>query len=335
MASLAAQRGVPAVVMYNHRGREFKDTIGNVVEGLADAERKMSKARADRAKALRDAADEIAKQEAELAKAEQALARVVAGTDDPTATAQLAYEQAKLQLETAQKALADLQAGVDTAALKAARTAHEAALAKVEAVEAEIEQATLVAPFAGVVFALYVAPDDRITSSTTVIYLADPSDLRVQAQATELDIIRLQEGQRARVTVDAYPGQTFWGTVLTLPPRGEAMGGMNYYLVQVALDPIPPSTGLVVRPGMMAVARVITGEKEDVLTVPSAALRYEQPDIAYVLLANEDGTTTHVDVEIGLNDGIYAEVVSGLAEGQTVVVPLVAPNQGRQGGFVR
>lgn len=168
-----------------------------------------------------------------------------------------------------------------------------------------------------------------------MIYLADPSDLRVQAQTTELDIIRLQEGQRARVTVDAYPGQTFWGTVLTLPPRGEAMGGMNYYLVQIALDPVPASSGLVVRPGMMAAARVITGEKEDVLTVPSAALRYEQPNITYVLLANEDGTTTRVDVEIGLNDGIRAEVVSGLVEGQTVVVPLVAPNQGGGGGFLR
>jgi multidrug efflux pump subunit AcrA (membrane-fusion protein) len=109
--------------------------------------------------------------------------------------------------------------------------------------------------------------------------------------------------------------------VLSMPLRGSESGGMSVYQIETTLE----QEGSEIRSGMLANVRFVVGEKHDVLTIPAAAVQYRPNNETYVYLRTGDGKTQEQTVEIGLNDGIMAEVLSGLSEGQTVLVPLVAP----------
>lgn len=302
------------------------DDTAEIRRALTAVERDLAGARASHDEALRAARDAVTKAEEQLAKAQASLARAQKGEEDPTLSLRLAYEQASATVEKARKRVNDLQGGGDSETVKAAKTAHEAALARVESARAAIDASTLKAPFAGVVFSVFVKVDDQVLPTTNVLYLADPKELRVQAQATEMDIPRLNVGQAVRITFDAYPGRVFSGELLSLPIRGREAGGMSTYPIETSLS----HEAADIRPGTLANVRVVIGEKHDVLMVPVAAIQYRLPDQTFVTIRTPDGATHEQEVEVGLNDGIMAEVQSGLSEGQTVVVPLVPPLDPRQ-----
>ncbi|NLS78880.1 MAG: efflux RND transporter periplasmic adaptor subunit [Chloroflexi bacterium] len=291
-------------------------------EALADVERKMLQARTSRANSMQEMRDRIADMKEAQAQAEAKLERVRSGQEDPTKTLRLAQEQATAQAEAARKKLEDLRAGLDTDAIKAARTAFQAAEARVKDIEDLIAATTLRAPFSGIVFATFVTPDQTVGPSDNIIYLVDAKTLRVRAQASEMDVVRLQLGQPVRITFDTYPGLMFDGEMLELPLRGAQSQGISAFPIVTSLDPGESD----IRPGMVANLRVVIGEKLDVLMVPTAAIRYQGID-TYVVLPGADGTTEQRSVEIGMNDGIMAEVLSGLSEGETVLMPLVAPTE--------
>ena len=307
------------------RDARTDEAASDAQSALAAVERELASARSGQADALRNARDAVSKAEEQLARAQAALARARAGQEDPTAQARLAHEQAQANVERARKAVEELKAGGDSPAVKAARTGYEAAVARVESARAAIAGSTLTAPFDGVVFAVFVGVDDELQPGQNVVYLADPSDLRVQAQATEMDVTRLTVGQAVRVTFDAYPGKLFSGQVLSLPVRGREAGGMSVYQIETSLAQGEAD----VRPGMLANVRVVVGEVKDVLTIPSAALQYRPDGTTYVTVRTAEGQAREQAVSIGLNDGIVAEVRQGLSEGDTVLIPLVPPTEPR------
>lgn len=296
---------------------------------VAELQVSLDAERAARADALRAAEAAVAKAEEDLADDEAALAQAQSGVSDPTAQARLDYERAAARVDRAKKALADLQAGNDSAAVSAARTTYEAALARVEGAEAALAESTLTAPFAGVVFAVYANPGDDVQPGAPALYIADPADLRIQAQASEMDIARLSEGQAVRIEFYSYSDLLFEGEVLTLPARGQESGGMSFFPIEVSVAPGEAD----VRPGMGANVRVVVGEKADVLMVPAAALQYQPPDRYFVQVRTADGRTQQREIEVGLDDGIMVEVIEGLSEGETVVIPLRSPTEPNQGMY--
>jgi HlyD family secretion protein len=271
----------------------------------------------------------VANARQELEKDQATLARAKAGQEDPTLTLQLEYEQALAGVDRARKAVDDLKSGADSAAVRAAKTAYEAAKARVEDCQSAIAQATLTAPADGLVFAVFAQAGQQVEPNAQAVYLADPKDLRVQAQATEMDITRLSVGQEVRLSFDAYAGRVFQGKILTLPAGSQDAGGMSVYMVETSLE----QGDAQLWPGLGATVRVVIGEKKDVLIVPTVALRYRMPDETYVVVRTADGKPHDQKVKIGLNDGIVAEVLDGLSEGQTVVIPLVPPLQPRPGFY--
>jgi RND family efflux transporter MFP subunit len=294
---------------------------GEIEKRLSEIERDLGRARAAREDALRSGREEVEKKEEALSTTRTRLARAQSGEEDPTNAARLAHKQAQATFEKAEKRVEELRAGGESEALRAAKAAHEAALAEVDSAKADLAGATLHAPFDGIVLALYVQANDRIQPSDNVMYLADLDELHVQAEVTEMDVPHLAVGQYVRITFDAYPGQLFSGEVLSLPLRGRGQGGLSFYQVETSLV----REGADIRLGMLANVRVVIGERYNVLTVPAAALVYRTPEEIVVKVRSANGDTREQRVEIGLNDGILAEVLSGLSEGQTVLVPLVPP----------
>ena len=292
-------------------------------ERLVEVQRDLDAARASREEALRAGREQVQKQEVELARARTSLARALSGEEDPTNAPRLAHQQAMADVEQAARALEALKLGVDSEAVRAAKTAYQAALAEVEGAKAALDAASLRAPFKGIILAVGVQLNQQVQPSDLLLLLADLDDLRVQAQANEVDVPKLSIGQSVRITFDAYPGELYSGRVLSLPPRGQSQGGVSYYQVETSLE----GEGADVRLGMWANARVIIGERWGVLTVPMAALVYRTPNDIVVRVRGDDGRAREQPVKIGLDDGIVAEVLSGLTEAQTVLVPLLSSGQ--------
>jgi len=305
------------------------DDPAELERALKSVEHSLANTRTAREETLARERDAIAQAEEELEMAQSALERARSGEFDPVIEHRLAYERALAAREKAQERLEELTVGTDSEALEQARTIHEAAIAKVESAQANIEAATLKAPIGGVVFDVYVKPDAWVNPSDVVVYLADPSELHIKAEASDVDVVHLSVGQQVRVSFMVNPTQFAVGKVISVAERGRTMEGMVTYEVEALLE----EALAYVLPGMMATMRVLIGERDDVLSVPAAAIQYNRRMEPVVSVQTADGEWQDQPVQLGMNDGIMVEVLSGLEEGQTIAMPVFSPWTPDQGGM--
>ena len=151
------------------------------------------------------------------------------------------------------------------------------------------------------------------TTANTVLVIGDFSLLTIKAQANEVDVPSLAAGQKATVTLDAFPDKTFVGTVSSVDSIGTSSSGVVTYNVYITLVSPPPT----IHSGMTASAVIQTNKKNNVLKVPTTAI--QTTDGASTVQVMKNGQVSNFDVEIGIADDTNTEIVSGLTEGQTVV----------------
>jgi RND family efflux transporter MFP subunit len=164
-----------------------------------------------------------------------------------------------------------------------------------------------------------------------VVSMADLSQLQVRASVDETDISQVEVGQPVAITFDAFPGQQFQGQVLEVPLEGELSQNVVTYEVPVSLE---GTEGVALKSGMTANLQIIVGQREDALLVPLLAV--QQGDTGEVVLVQDaGGAAVQAPVELGLNDGTYAEVLRGLNEGDQVVVQYDTSEQTTGFGFGR
>jgi HlyD family secretion protein len=116
------------------------------------------------------------------------------------------------------------------------------------------------------------SPTNDVGGGTVLLKMADLNLVQVRTLVDETDIGKIQPGQRATVTVEAYPSRPFSGTVLKIEPQAQTEQNVTMFPVLVRID---NKEGLL-RPGMNAEVEVHVGRREDVLTVPNAALRTQR-----------------------------------------------------------
>ena len=116
------------------------------------------------------------------------------------------------------------------------------------------------------------SPTNDVGGGTVLLNMADLNLVQVRTLVDETDIGKIQPGQRATVTVEAYPSQPFSGTVLKIEPQAQTEQNVTMFPVLVRID---NKAGLL-RPGMNAEVEVHVGRRDDVLTVPNAALRTQR-----------------------------------------------------------
>lgn len=156
-----------------------------------------------------------------------------------------------------------------------------------------------------------------VSGGTTLALIADLSTLIIIANVVESDVGKVKLGQEARVGVDAYPGRKFHGTVIHIPPQTEVEEGIAHFKVKVAVPGDEAREFL--RVGMTADIELLIDERPNVLKAPSEAV-VQRKGKAY--LRRADGS--EVEVTIGLDTGLEAEVVGGVAEGDEILVPVMA-----------
>lgn len=184
-----------------------------------------------------------------------------------------------------------------------------------------IADTEILAPFDGTVVDVSVAIADVLSaqdySARTAVTLVDTSSIEFEGIVDEVDIFEVRVGQKATVTIDAYPDERFTGIVKFISPFGVAEeSGVISFAVTIELDP----TEIELEGGLTATADIQVIYKDNVLLIPTEAIiTTPMGNIAAVV----DETTAQIErrhIEIGAKSYEFAEVISGIEEGEMVLL---------------
>jgi HlyD family secretion protein len=273
----------------NWEPEEVTEGYQRALEAAQD-EHALAQAAYDAARRAQAASGESFKDlQAEIERARIELARLQAGVDLLLA----------LELEKAQTTLADLvETGVDPLL--------ELALQKAQA---DLDAATLVAPFDGTVLEVNARPGATIAPGADLMVLTDPSAAEVYTTVIEEDLPLVQVAQAAELFFDAQPQAAVQGRVARIVPQRVRGEDRPLYPVYVTPDELPP--GLL--PGMTVDASIIIAQQTDVLRLPRALVRGGKVEVW------AGGQVQERHVQIGLRGDVYVEILDGLSEGELVV----------------
>lgn len=228
--------------------------------------------------------------------------------------------QAEVNLASAEQRLEDMEAGGDSAEVSLRRLEVAAARKALEQAQQDLAEATITAPFDGIVGAVYIDEGDIIPpptmAATVAIYLITSTSLELKAEVDEIDIPNVEVGQSAMVEVDAIADELFEGTVTSISPVPVIETGLVLYQVTISLV-IPADAG--VKLGMSATADIMIAESQDALLVPERAIGHDE-DGNPVVWVSVNGQLEERAVVVGISDGLQTEILEGVTEGEMVAV---------------
>lgn len=192
-----------------------------------------------------------------------------------------------------------------------------------ENAQEKLEDYQITAPISGTVVTKTAKAGDKIEggSTGTLCTIYDMSYLEMTMNIDELDIGKVEVGQTVEITADAVEGQTYTGVVTKVSVAGTTTGGITTYPVTVRID---ETDGLL--PGMNVDAEIVLEQESGVLAVPSAAVNRgntvlitaDSPSAVNALDQEAPEGYVYVEVEVGISDESYTQILSGLQEGDMV-----------------
>jgi len=282
--------------------------------------------------ALRDAsAAQLEIQRSRLRQAELALRdaelkfKRASGLRDQGIASIETYEAAELAVNSARQGLEQAREGVTQAA------------ADLKKAQEDLTKTTIYAPLSGRVIALNAKEGEVVVSGTmnnpasVIGTIADLSEILVEVDVDETEVVYVELGQEAKVLVDALPEHPYAGRVVEIGSSGfskPAQPDVTFFKVKVLLN----SPDAALRPGMSARAEILTATSKQALVIPIQAVVERKPlaadkggggtvaeDEIKVVFVVEQGKARQRPVTIGLTDETAAEVTQGLEENATVV----------------
>jgi HlyD family secretion protein len=235
--------------------------------------------------------------------------------------AKTALEQAENRQRAAAGQLVIAQARVTEATANVAQ-----AVAAVERAEEELANATIRAPIRATVLTRDVEIGSPVSSilnmganATLVLTLGDIEKVFVRGKVDEADIGRVRLGQRARITTETFRERVFEGNVTQISPIGVERDNVTTFEVEVSID----NPGQELKANMTANAEIILEELADSLLVPEAAVVYDAKKNAFVDVVDpvEKTGRRRVPVKAGVGNGTRMQILSGVKEGDKVVLP--------------
>jgi HlyD family secretion protein len=219
-------------------------------------------------------------------------------------------------------ALQEMQVASSAQMVKQSQQAVDLAQQALADAQKQLDEATITAPFDGVIAMVLAKEGDIIPSPsmapTTIIQMVNPSFLELVVEVDEIDIPSVKLAQEADVKMDALPDAVFQGRVAAVYPVPVEKGGIVLYSVKLSLD-VPEGSGIKV--GMSASADIVSTRHQNVLIVPGRAVTKNSQGQSVVKVA-AGGKTQERVVVVGLDDGMKVEIVSGLSEGEMVIVEI-------------
>jgi len=249
-------------------------------------------------------------------------------------------DKAQTTLEAARAQLRVVEAQASNSAALVRQREAQLGQARVDLSRTEIR-----APIDGIVVKRSVEPGQTVAASLQApelfVIARNLDDMQVETAIDEADVGRLAIGQEATFTVDAFPGRRFRGQVRQVRKAALVVSNVVTYITVISAA----NPELILLPGMTANVRIVTAQKDDVLKVPNAALRFRPPAAeeksapagrrpgadkaargARVWVVGADGQPQAIEVKPGISDGSFTEILGGdLAAGRELIV-------GMQGG---
>jgi RND family efflux transporter MFP subunit len=229
------------------------------------------------------------------------------------------WQSAYQRYQQGQQDLEALQEGADADTIRRLELQIDQTEIALEQARADLRSAELIAPIAGIVATVNLQADTATPTTRPAIVLLDDTNTYVNLSIDEIDIGAIEIGQAVSLDLDAYPGVDIVGRVEQIDPLPEITTGITAYPVRVR---ITDAQGAEIREGMTASARVIVGEKTDVVLVPNWAVRTDQTsaEVFTYCYCIEDGAPKRTPVEIGSRNETWTEVISGLEPGMTIAL---------------
>ena len=234
--------------------------------------------------------------------------------------AQKAYEMGVNKQNVAKAQIVVLKAKIAQAQAQVARDR-----ANLKQLEEQLSYTDILSPIDGIVLSRDVEMGDAVSSilvlgssATLVMTLGDTSEVYVKGKVDESDIGKVYLGQPARIKVESFKDKTFNGKVTKISPMGVEKDNVTTFEVRVSIN----NPGGELKAEMTANAEIILEEHKSVLQVPEGALIYDKDKKASVQVPDpkaKDGTRK-VAVNIGISNGAKTELLSGLKEGDEVVL---------------
>jgi HlyD family secretion protein len=197
--------------------------------------------------------------------------------------------------------------------------------ANLKQLEEQLSYTDIISPIDGIVLSRDVQMGDAVSSilvlgssATLVMTLGDTSEVYVKGKVDESDIGKVYLGQRARIKVESFKDKTFDGKVTKISPMGVEKDNVTTFEVRVSIQ----NPGGELKAEMTANAEIILDEHKNVLQIPEGAILYDKDKKASVEIPDPKGKEgkNKVAVNIGISNGAKTEVLSGLKEGDQVVL---------------
>lgn len=226
------------------------------------------------------------------------------------------YERQKALLE--KNFVSQQQVDVAENAVKSSLAQLRQAEANVEFAKIQLSYTKIRASISGIVASVSTQEGETVAASfaaPTFVNLIDLERLEVHTYVDETDIGDVNVGQKASFTVDTYRGIEFPGKVTAIYPKAVIQDNVVNYIVTVDILDFQDK---ILRPEMTANVTIYLDTREDVLTAPTAAIQRDRGD-RFVTVLDGDKRVKRT-INVGIQDGAYTEVTSGLSEGEVILV---------------
>jgi len=234
--------------------------------------------------------------------------------------ARLEDDEEKLSLLQAENALKDAESELRKAKVSSSKNVVEEKQRQLKERKLELrlrkrdlENTILKAPFSGVVSKIYIEEREIVSASKDILQLINTDKLFADVYVDETDISQVRMGQKAKITIDAYPNEIFFGKVVYIAPETTTSSGLVVVEVKIELEKADPK----LKVGLTANADIIVGEAKDVLILPVEAVNERGGKKFAVVL--KEGKSSLRRITVGVSDDTNVEIKSGLKEGELVL----------------
>lgn len=311
---------------------EQQNIVANAEVSLFQAQANLQQAEGDllsRQGEVESAAANIITKQAELTKAQASFDRLK-GLIEINAISQEEYDNARSAVEIAKAALVSARASHQNAqnSVQNARLAIEsqrAAIVKAQNdmanAQEDLSQTTIRAPMGGVVISVAQKQGATVNanqSAPTIVTLADLSRVRINTQISEADIVNIRPAMLARFNIIGSPDQQYDAVLSGIEPAPASSTGNDSAVYYVGYLDVDNADGKF-RIDMTAQVNIIIDQAKDVLVIPAAAIETKDGK-STVRILGEDGNAKPVEIQVGINNRVNAEVKSGLKRGDTVIL---------------
>ncbi|MBD1929002.1 efflux RND transporter periplasmic adaptor subunit [Trichocoleus sp. FACHB-90] len=304
-----ADQGAVATDQLDEALTEYRNATANVNEAQRRLEQRTS-----------STSQGIEQQQAALTEAQQALKQLQSGTRSEEVS------QRQADVAEAQSALRQLENGTRPEEIAQLKAAADAARASMQAVQVQLSDTVIVAPFAGIVTQKYAQEGAFVTPTTSASSTASATsssivalarDSEILAKVPEVDVGQIKQGQAVEIVADAYPDQVFKGKVRLIAPEAVVEQNVTSFQVRVALE-----TGKEQLRSGMNVDLTFVGEAvNNALVVPTVAIVTEKGKTG-VLIPSENNEPKFQEVTIGSTIENQTQILEGIKQGDRVFIDL-------------